>query len=160
MRNNNTGTFENAVKDALDSLKFCPGLGAIENKDRAKFQSQDSRSVVGSVNIDKDIQPLYPCEYRWDYAVGYCSNGIEKVYFVEIHSAITSEVSCVIRKAKALREWAQKKAPKLWNMQRGVPGKLHWIASGNINIPKNTPQYRLLSTNPAIIFPQKSLHMK
>ena len=113
MSNNKTATFENAVKDASDSLTFCPGLGAIENKDKSKFLPQDSRSVVGSVNIDKDTKPLYPCENRWDYAVGYCSNGIEKVYFAEIHPAITSEVKCVIMKAKALKQWAQEKAPKL-----------------------------------------------
>lgn len=152
--------FKEAVEDASDALTFYKGLNAVKRNDRSKIKPQDGGHVLGSVNIDKDIQPLYPQEPRWDYAVGYCSDGVGKVYFIEARPANTREVSCVIKKAEALKQWAQNRAPALWKLPRGVPGRLHWIASGKVNIPRNTPQYRLLSTHPAILFPQKSLELK
>lgn len=138
--------FEKAVNLSKDKLNFCIGFAAIK-EGRGKITAKDANYLLGSVNIDNDIKSLYPSDNRWDYAIGYKSNGIkEKVYFVEVHTALTSEVKTLLAKADALKNWALKKAPELWNVN-GKDKKLYWVASGKIKIPSHTPQYRLLANS-------------
>ena len=139
--------FESQFREAV---RACPdltphdGLQALSPASRGRIRPQNTRSVTGSVDIDKDLIEQFPEDHRWDYAVGYAgSNDVEKTYFIEVHPAETSEISCVIQKAEALKRWAQRCAPELWNMT--VPREIHWIASGRCDIRLNDSYRRKLA---------------
>ena len=153
-------SFSDAVDASKDKLNLKRGLNAVESKYRRKIKAQDTLNIVGSVDIDSDIEPLYPQANRWDYVVGYQRDGVEVAYFIEVHGAITSEVSCVLAKAEALKNWANENAEALWHMPRGVPNKLHWLTLDAIKIPKHTAQYRLLITNHIVTFPEKEIKLR
>ena len=106
----------------------------------------------GSVDIDAALAKKYPAANRWDYAIGYKS----KIYFVEVHSANTSEVSVVLKKLQWLKDWLNEKAPEM-NRHKGVPS-FTWIQSGNFNILRGSPQYRLAEQKK--ILPVKTLSLK
>jgi hypothetical protein len=94
--------------------------------------------------MDGDLRKQFPEDNRWDYAVGYNgSDNMERAYFIEVHPAETSEISRVVLKARALKEWAQRCAPDLWNMT--VPRQIHWIASGRCDIRLNDSYRRKLA---------------
>ena len=135
--------FRKAVM-ACSDLTLREGLQAVSTADREKIHTENTRSVTGSVNIDKDLENHFPTDSRWDYAVGYrgSDNG-ERTYFIEVHPAETSEVRCVINKVRSLRAWAERSAPDLWNMT--VPREIHWIASGRCNIRLNDSYRRQLA---------------
>ncbi len=151
--------FHRAVDACLD-LKWRDGLQAIEKKDKRKIQPDDEHKLTGSVNIDKCLKKSLPDDKRWDYAVGYRgSNGKEKVYFVEVHSADTSRhVEKVLGKAISLREWAEqnKSASELWKM----PREFHWVASGRVDmkhIPKDDRRLKQLAQDFGINRPEERL---
>jgi hypothetical protein len=65
-------------------------------------------------------------------------------HYIEVHSAETSEVAEIERKLDWLERFLQDDA------QRGLaalPRAYHWVASGRINIPQHTPQYKKLQTS-------------
>ena len=83
-------TFRMAVEGTSDVAKgYCHGLQALENADKTAVKLKDKRKVDGSLNIDKETKYLYPNDPRWDYAVGYD----DKVFFIEVHPANTSNIS-------------------------------------------------------------------
>lgn len=87
--------FRMAVEGTPDVANgYCPGLQALENVDKTAVKLNDKRRVDGSLNIDKETKHLYPNEPRWDYAVGYD----DKVFFVEVHPANTSNISEMAKK--------------------------------------------------------------
>ncbi len=151
--------FRRAVDACLD-LKWREGLKGIEKKDRGKIQPKDEHDLTGSVNIDKCLEKSLPDDNRWDYAVGYrASDGKEKVYFIEVHPADTSQhVGKVLDKAIFLREWAvqQKNALELWKM----PREFHWVASGRIKlkyVPKDDKRLKRLAQDFGIDLPKERL---
>jgi len=135
--------FREAVT-ACSDLTLRDGLQAVSTADREKIHTENTRSVTGSINIDKDLENQFPTDSRWDYAVGYrgSDNG-ERTFFIEVHPAETSEVRCVINKARSLKAWAERNAPDLWNMTD--PIEIHWIASGRCNVRLNDSYRRLLA---------------
>ena len=86
-----TCNFRKAVEDTPG---YCFGLQALENVDKSAVTLKDRRKVDGSLNIDKETKLLYPNEPRWDYAIGYD----DKVFFVEVHPANTSNISEMAKK--------------------------------------------------------------
>ena len=89
-----TLTFEQAVKATPDVENgYKTGLGAL-GQYKNKINATNTRLLNGSVDIDACTTEKYPNANRWDYALAYN----QKVYFVEVHSANTSEVSTVKRK--------------------------------------------------------------
>ena len=98
--------FRKAVA-ACSDLTLYDGLQAVSSANREKIRPKEKRSVSGSVDIDEDLRDRLPNENRWDYAVGYRgSDGMERAFFIEIHPAETSEVRCLVRKARSLKAWA------------------------------------------------------
>jgi len=67
----------------------------------------------------------------------------QKVYFVEVHSAITSEVSTVFRKLQWLKDWLNSHAPEINKMKAQQP--YYWIMSNNNKILKGSSQARQIS---------------
>ena len=135
--------FRKAVTACAD-LTLWDGLQAVSTADREKIHTENTRSVTGSVNIDKDLENQFPTDNRWDYAVGYRgSDAVEKAFFIEVHSAETSEIRCVVRKAQSLKAWAERNAPDLWNMT--LPREIHWVASGRCDLRLNDSYRRQLA---------------
>ena len=60
--------FRKAVTACAD-LTLRDGLQAVSTADREKIHTENTRSVTGSVNIDKDLENQFPTGNRWDYAV-------------------------------------------------------------------------------------------
>ncbi len=140
---NRDSQFRQAVK-ACPDLTLRDGLQAVSPANRGKIRPKDTRSVTGSVDIDEDLKKKLPTDNRWDYAVGYKgSDTVEKVFFIEVHSAETSEIRCVINKARSLKAWAERNAPDLWNMT--LPREIHWVASGRCDLRLNDSYRRQLA---------------
>jgi hypothetical protein len=135
--------FRDAI-DAAEHLQFEPGLGAIaaaEGADRSR--ASDARSLLGSAFIDRDCTKAEPHAHRWDYVVGHRRAGVAMAHFVEVHSAETSEVSAVERKLRWLLGFLGRSAQ---HALATLGREIHWVASGRVNIPKHTPQFRRLNT--------------
>ncbi len=120
------------------------GLQALSPASREKIRPKNTRSVKGSVDLDKDLRDRLPAENRWDYVVGYEGNdNVERAFFIEVHPAETSEIRRMVRKAQSLKTWAERHAPDLWNMT--IPREIHWVASGRCNLRLNDAYRRQLA---------------
>jgi hypothetical protein len=129
-------TFKEAVEATPDIAEcYEAGLGAL-GQYRNKVIAANTTLIQGSVDIDDCTVAIYPNANRWDYAI--CYNG--QVYFMEVHSANTSEVTAVIRKLQWLKDWLHQHAPEINKLKAAEP--YYWVQSKNFQIPKNSPQYR------------------
>ena len=127
-------SFEELVKET-NSIKNCfqPGIQALSKNER-NLISINSGEFCGSVDLDGCLskQGIATRHNRWDYLI--CHEG--KIYCVEIHGAKTSQVSKLVDKAQALKDWlnsadgleiskrVDKRFPPIW-----VPTK-----GGNVDI--------------------------
>ncbi len=130
--------FKSAV-EAIPHIANCyeGGLAAL-GKYKLKIELTEPRKVDGSVVIDESVRPLFPQANRWDYAISYNS----EVYFIEVHSAQTSEVAVVLRKHRWLKDWLNEYAPELNAMKPKDKPAFYWIQSNNFQIQSHLPQYR------------------
>ena len=101
----------------------------------------DKRRVDGSLNIDKETKHLYPNEPRWDYAVGYD----DKVFFVEVHPANTSNISEMAKKKEWLKKWLQSKAPLLDAFPSGNQKYLWAATESGVHISNQASHMRKLA---------------
>ena len=113
------------------------GLQALGNYSN-KVRPSDTKKCEGSVDIDIAVKDIYRNDSRWDYAIGYDAT----TYFIEVHSADTSEVTSVLKKFSWLKEFLVTDAPEL-NQQ--LKKRFYWISSGGNNILKGSPQARKLA---------------
>jgi hypothetical protein len=109
-------------------------LGSYSNKVRPS----DTKKCEGSVDIDTAVKEIYPNASRWDYAIGYDGT----TYFIEVHSAETSQVKSVLKKFSWLQEFLITDAPAL---NKQPKKRFYWISSGGNNILKGSPQARQLA---------------
>ena len=87
-------TFREAVKATPDvATGYQEGVNAF-GKYADKIKVPEPEKIDGSLDIDATTVKLYPDNNRWDYAL--CYDG--EVFYIEVHSAITSEVSRMIKK--------------------------------------------------------------
>lgn len=134
--------FRMAVEGTPDVANgYCPGLQALENVDKAAVKLNDKRKVDGSLNIDKETKHLYPNEPRWDYAVGYD----DKVFFVEVHPANTSNISDMAKKKEWLKKWLQSKAPLLDAFPSGNQKYLWAATESGVHISNQASLMRKLA---------------
>jgi len=132
-------TFKQAVEATPDIANgYKNGLSALGQYSN-KINAADTRLLNGSVDIDTCTTLKYPNANRWDYALAYS----QKVYFVEVHSAKTSEVSAVLRKLQWLKDWLNSHAPEINKMKAQQP--YYWIMSNNNKILKGSSQARQIS---------------
>ena len=130
--------FEVAVKATPDvSAGYCKGIEAF-GKYKAKIKVPDLKKVDGSLDIDTMTAKLYPDANRWDYAV--CYDG--EVFYIEVHSAITSEVSKMLKKLRWLQDWLKTKAPEIDKLTIKTNHPYYWVQSSGYDIPKHMPQYK------------------
>jgi hypothetical protein len=130
-------SFREAV--AGSGLTFRPGLQAL-GRDSRHVQPSDTRSVLGSANIDGDMRATYPNASRWDYAV-CCEARIESVDYIEVHPATTSQNAREVwDKLQWLTEWLR--SVPLGELSR----RFHWINTGSVGIPKTNPRLKQLAS--------------
>jgi len=148
-------TFEQAVRETPDvSSAYCPGLQAIRRCDRTHMDCPDTSVLAGSINLDEAVETLYPSDPRWDYGIGLVVNQRDdRVIWVEVHPASTSNVGEMLRKRDWLRAWLKTSAPKVRRLQCHA---FYWVASGRIAISRNSPQARRLAES-GMRFPTKHL---
>ena len=152
--------FKEAINTATH-LKLKDGLTAIKRGEgKGRITAENPRNVLGSVNIDDDWLKAAPNSNRWDYVIGYDRSGKVVAYFVEVHSAETSEVSKIEKKLNwllgdVLRDETNAELASLTR-------EIHWIASGRIKIPQHSRQYKYLATlrKRGLLGPSKQLTMK
>lgn len=142
-----------------ENLNVKKGLQAVKNEHHTKIDAANSKKVLYSIDIDSDLTRAgyKPLEKKWDYVIAYeIDRNSDKVYFVETHSAHTGNVSEVIQKAIALRDWAISHAKELWGMK---PREIVWIASGPVKIRGHDVALKRLSKL-GVRGPVKKLYMQ
>jgi hypothetical protein len=142
MKNNKikSKTFKQAVEETEEIKNgYQNGLKALGNYSN-KVELGDTKKCEGSVAIDDCTESLYPQENRWDYVFGYKG----EAYFVEVHSAHTSEVSVVLKKLQWLKDWLNSKAPEIKKLQAKNKAFIWIQTNGNHILPKSS-QNRLLA---------------
>ncbi len=135
--------FEKAITEAAP-LQRRAGLQAIKRGEgKGQISGREPTRILGSVVIDDDCRGEHPNAARWDYVIGYNRSGSAVAFFVEVHSAETSEVTKIADKLTWLKDFLED------GPQRSLaafPREYHWVASGRINIPRHTPQFRMLNS--------------
>lgn len=118
--------------EQTDDVKgnFQTGLGAVLSTERQKIVVPDTRSILGSLDIDASTRTKYPQDNRWDYAIEYN----QEVFFIEIHPASTSDVSTVLAKLEWLKWWLKNKAPEISALKSKNKQPYHWVYTKNYAI--------------------------
>lgn len=116
------------------------GLSALESAHR-KYFSTDIRAVFSdSLEIDENFRSGREQENRWDYLVGHGPSG--EVVAVEPHSASQGEISTVIKKRAAAREYLRT------HLRDGAKVvKWLWVASGKVMFASTEKAIRQLDQN-------------
>ena len=139
-----TSAFRDAI-EAADHLRWRGGLQAVKRGEgKGQIVARDSLCLLGSADIDGDCTAAQPNSERWDYVIGYNRFGKAVAHYVEVHSAQTSEVSKIEGKLQWLLDFLRQDHQQ--ELKR-LPAEFHWVASGRINIPRHTPQFRRLKTS-------------
>lgn len=141
---------------ATSDIENCyqAGLQAILQRDRSKISLYDTRACEGSVDIDSCLTRKYPSDNRWDYCLSYKG----EVFFVEVHTASSSEVSTVIRKLSWLKNWLNSEAPEINKLKAKSVTPYYWVQSSGYHIPPRSRQYR--EADRAGILPVPRLELK
>lgn len=136
-------TFKKAVEDTPDvATNFRTGLSALGTHS-SKVTVSDTTQLQGSIDIDSSTTAKYPQANRWDYAFGYRG----EAFFIEVHSANTSEVSTVLKKLQWLKGWLNDQAPEINKLKAKNLPPFYWIQSKGFAILKTSPQYRTAAQN-------------
>ncbi len=142
-------TFKEAIEATPDvSAGYCKGIEAF-GEYKAKIKVPDSLKIDGSLDIDKMTVRKYPDDNRWDYAISYDG----EVFYIEVHSASTSEVAKMIKKLSWLKTWLATKAPEINRLTTKTKQPYYWVQSSNCNIPKHMPQYKMVVQNKILPMP-------
>jgi len=136
--------FDAALRVTSPRLALKPGLKAIKKGEgHGQIVAEAPERLLGSAAIDDDCRASDPHGNRWDYVIGYGRASKAIAYFVEVHSAETSEVLKVERKLR----WLQNLLLKPPQRKLAALGReYHWVASGRINIPQHTQQFKYLNS--------------
>ncbi len=143
MKKSNNKLKKKAFKEAVEATPevqncYKKGKQAILQKELNKVELGNPQKCGGSLFIDQCLskQNKYTQDNRWDYAIDY--NG--KVYFFEVHTTSTSEVSTVIKKLIWLKEWLIRQAPEINALRAKSP--YYWVQSKGYHILPNSRQER------------------
>ncbi len=108
-----------------------PGLQAIERRCHNQLEAQDTRQILGSVDIDKRYKSQEPQSPRWDSVIGYHSSPIPRASFVEFHAASIDETDA---KWKWLDEKLRNSNSPFLKSDQWV-SSFHWVVGGKGEIP-------------------------
>ena len=131
-------TFKQVVEATPDvATGFKTGLIAL-GAYSSKVSVSDTHLLEGSIDIDTCTTAKYPNSNRWDYAFAFKG----EVFFIEVHSANSSEVKTVLKKLQWLKDWLLHQAPEINKLKAKSQSPFYWIQSKGFAIPKTSPQYR------------------
>ena len=137
-------TFKEAV-EATPNLagRFQKGLQALRAQDRPHVEAENTRRLVGSIDVDSALQQVEPNANRWDFAIAYqhTNRDTELIYWTELHSASDSEVKVVIKKAIWLLGWLKAEGKRLAAFERDIV----WISSGPTSFQLTGPQRKQMA---------------
>ena len=129
------------------TLHWKPGLQALKGSHRSKVLDKSPKQ---SCDIDTLFESPEPNAPRWDYIVER-KRSTRTGAGIEVHPADVGQVDAMIAK----KHWAVKKIttedPEL------RVDRWHWIATGGVNLPANSPKARKLAAA-GISYPCKVLH--
>lgn len=135
-------------KEALEATpilagRFRKGLHALRAQDRRHIEAEDTRKLVGSVDIDSALKQVEPNANRWDFGIAYrhANRDAEVIYWTELHTASDSEVKVVVRKAVWLRDWLRSGGKKLAGFERDIV----WVSSGPTSFQLTGPQRKQMA---------------
>jgi hypothetical protein len=137
-------TFKDAVgKTAHLENAWKEGLQALRRQDKPHIEPQDTRRLRGSADVDSALQTIEPNANRWDFAIAYQHTNLtaEFIYWVELHTASTSEVEVVIKKANWLLGWLKTQDNPLRYFQK----KIVWVSSGPTTFSLTAPQKKAMA---------------
>jgi len=137
-------SFKKAVKKThLLENAFEKGLGALRPEDKPHIQAEDTRKLIGSVDIDKAYTSEDPNGNRWDFAIGYkhSNRKADFVYWVELHTASDSQIKVVIKKARWLLNWFKSCGKELAKFDREIV----WVSSGSTRLTPSASQSKQLA---------------
>jgi hypothetical protein len=116
------------------------GLGALRARDKPHVKAEDTTKLSGSAYVDEELKrvPNHAQAHRWDYAIAYehTNRQAECIYWVETHTASTSEVDVVLAKLRWLKQWLNEEASELSHFER----EYIWVSSGATHYSLNAPQ--------------------
>ena len=142
-------SFKEAVEATPDvATGYKEGINAF-GKYTDKIKVPDLSKIDGSLDIDATTVDLYPDDNRWDYALCYDS----EVFYIEVHSAITSEVSRMIKKLQWLKRWLATKAPEINKLTTRTRHPYYLVQSSKCDISKHMPQYKIVVQNKILPMP-------
>ncbi len=145
-------TFEEAVRSAPDPVNqaYQPGKQALKGEHRDKVTCKQPRRFTGSIDLETALmhEPATAPSNPWDYGIGFRErSGEEVAIWVEVHPAVTNEVSTVLKKHQGLRDWLRDEAPELNALShRSTAGGTYvWLATtSGVHIQPGSPQARRL----------------
>ncbi|HHJ13263.1 MAG TPA: hypothetical protein ENJ79_02645 [Gammaproteobacteria bacterium] len=132
------------------------GMVALGTHSR-KIHVNDSQQLSGSVNLDAALRDRFPNDPRWDYCIGYCMDGGEAAFWVEVHPAQTANVGEMLAKLAWLKAKIEA-VPDLAALTNRATKPFCWVATGSISISQNSPQARRLATS-GLQKPSKHLYL-
>ena len=137
-------TFKEAVR-ATPKLagRFQKGLHALRAQDRPHIEAENTRKLVGSIDVDSALQQVDPNANRWDFAIAYqhTNRDAEVIYWTELHTASDSEIKVVIRKVIWLRGWLKADGRNLASFERDIV----WVSSGPTSFQLTGPQRKQMA---------------
>lgn len=137
-------TFKKAVETTKHLEKaWREGWQALRAEDKPHISAEDTRRLRGSADIDTALQKIEPQANRWDFAIAYQHTNVseEFIYWVELHTASTSEVKVVIKKANWLLTWLKNGD----NPLRTFPNRIVWVSSGTTSFTLTAPQKKAMA---------------
>ncbi|MCF8230833.1 MAG: hypothetical protein K9J27_01495 [Bacteroidales bacterium] len=142
-------TFKKTVEQHSETHScYKGGLKAMGGNSQ-KIKTTNTRLINGSVFLEECLANNYPHANLWDYMVSYNS----KIYFIEVHPAETKNISEMINKVNWLKGWLKNNGAP-FNAMKSKKYPYRWVASGRVNIARNSSQMRKLARS-GIAFPQE-----
>lgn len=142
--------FEEAVRvtPAPVCEAYRPGKQALKGEHRELIRCRDTRRFTGSIDLEDALAGDTRVTNPWDYGIGFrLPGGSERATWVEVHPAITTEVSTLLRKLDWLRTWLRNEAPALGAISQPAAEieTFVWIATeAGVHIRAGSPQARRL----------------
>jgi hypothetical protein len=109
--------------------------------------------AVHSIDLDESLKAQYPNAPRWDYGIGLKENEVERIAWVEVHPATSSEVDTVLKKRAWLKRWLAQHADPC----QKTPATFHWVAT-DAGVYIDTARRRRLSAA-GLEMPQSQLRL-
>ncbi|MCF8308072.1 MAG: hypothetical protein K9I68_03590 [Bacteroidales bacterium] len=114
-----------------------------------KIKTTNTRLINGSVFLEECLAGIYRQANLWDYMISYNS----RIYFIEVHPAETKNISEMINKVTWLKDWLKNNGYQ-FNALKSKKSPYRWVASGRVNIARNSSQMRKLAKS-GIAFPRE-----